>query len=190
VIPQELRARGQWVVWRSEVRDGKPTKVPYQPSGDKASSTNPRTWITYEEATRAAARFDGIGFVLSKDDPLVGLDFDACRSANGLDEWVRQAVFHVGSYAELSPSGRGLHIIAKGSLNGHRNRTSDTPWGGKFEAYSHGRFFTMTGQVLDGAPQLEVGTRRLPRVDDQQGAGGAHGLLPALGGADSLTRSS
>ncbi len=29
-IPPELKARPQWVVWRQEVKDGRPTKVPYQ----------------------------------------------------------------------------------------------------------------------------------------------------------------
>ena len=41
-FPQELRDLHQWVVWRSEVRGNKPTKVPYNANtGGGAMSDNP-----------------------------------------------------------------------------------------------------------------------------------------------------
>lgn len=47
-IPQELKARPQWVLWKSEIRDGKPTKIPYCPQDQKrkAEADNPATWGT------------------------------------------------------------------------------------------------------------------------------------------------
>jgi len=85
VIPQELTERPQWVAWRTEMRDGKPTKVPYQPTSEqRASSTDPSTWVSFEQATLAAPRFDGVGYMFSPDDPYVGLDFDACRVGDDL----------------------------------------------------------------------------------------------------------
>lgn len=64
-IPGELKARPQWVVWRSEERDGKLTKVPYYTPTRKASATDPQTWLSFEDAWRLyeSARFDGIGYV-------------------------------------------------------------------------------------------------------------------------------
>jgi primase-polymerase (primpol)-like protein len=42
-IPQELKALPQWVLWKSEIRDGKPTKIPYCPQDPKrkAEADNP-----------------------------------------------------------------------------------------------------------------------------------------------------
>lgn len=50
-IPAELRDRAQWVIWRSEERDGKRTKVPYRADGaGRASTTDPATWTTFLDA--------------------------------------------------------------------------------------------------------------------------------------------
>ena len=61
---EELKAQRRWVLWRLEKRDGKETKVPYQSSGYKADSTDPRTWQTYAEVALHAHRFSGVGVVL------------------------------------------------------------------------------------------------------------------------------
>jgi len=52
----------------------------------------------------------------------------------------------INSYTEISPSGTGLHIIAKGTLPAGRRRK------GGIEAYSEARYFTVTGNVLPGSP--------------------------------------
>ena len=51
---EALKAQRRWVLWRLEKRDGKETKVPYQPNGHKALSTEPRTWRTYAEVAAVA----------------------------------------------------------------------------------------------------------------------------------------
>ncbi len=156
-IPTELKERRQWVVWAYEKRDGKQTKVPYvarapldrASSGRKwrASSTDPSTWRSYEEAS-AIEGFDGIGFVFSPDDPLTGVDLDGCiDGAGNLDPAAKQIVDQLHTYTELSPSGTGLHLIARAKLNATRHSTADTPWNDKFEVYSQDRFFTITANA-------------------------------------------
>ena len=50
-IPNALTERPQWVCWRLEERDGKPTKVPYTPGTERrASSTDLMTWRPFSEA--------------------------------------------------------------------------------------------------------------------------------------------
>src|ERR1035437_6658342 len=66
-VPDSLAELDQWIVWRSEQRDGgKPTKVPYQINGTHASSTDPKTWCSWDEALKAwqqdQRRWSGIGF--------------------------------------------------------------------------------------------------------------------------------
>jgi putative DNA primase/helicase len=144
-LPEELRQRHQWVVWKLEERDGKPTKVPYIAGGSgKASSTDSLTWRSFEEAVQAleTCRYNGIGFVFSSGDPFAGVDLDDCRDpeTGELEEWAAKIVEAFGSYAEVSQSGTGVHIIVKGKVPNKKR--------GKVEAYSSERYFTMTGRVL------------------------------------------
>lgn len=152
-IPGELRACPQWVVWRYEHRDGtdKPTKVPYDPnSGRKASVADPTTWATVEDAGSAlqSGGWDGVGFVFSENDPFAGVDLDVPEG--GLPkEFQRHTLGMLDSYAEYSPSGRGLHIIVKGAVPAGRNN-SDIG----IEVYSSRHFFTFTGKVFGEAKAI------------------------------------
>jgi primase-polymerase (primpol)-like protein len=94
VIPAELSERAQWVCWRSEVRDGKPTKVPYCPTRprERASTTDPETWGTFEQAS-AVEGVDGIGYVFSEDDPYSGIDLDNCIDGSTLETLMRASSF-------------------------------------------------------------------------------------------------
>ena len=84
-IPTELRARRQWLCWRREQRGGKQTKVPVDSrTGALASSTDPSTWSSFDDAQAAAEHFgcDGVGFVFSETDPFAGIDLDDCIGEN------------------------------------------------------------------------------------------------------------
>lgn len=80
--PETLREREQWVCWREEERDDKLTKIPVTPAtGGFASSTDPETWRSFETALEytETEHADGVGFVFTDDDPIVGVDLDDCR---------------------------------------------------------------------------------------------------------------
>ena len=81
-VPAELKARTQWVVWREETRDSKPTKVPYQATGKHAQANQANTWTDYQKAIDHRDQFSGIGFVFSADDPYCGIDLDDCLDDN------------------------------------------------------------------------------------------------------------
>ncbi len=133
-IPAELRDLAQWVVWRYEDRDGRPTKVPYQPAAPtaRASSTESSTWASYAVAVHAATAdgIDGLGFVFTDSDPYAGVDFDHCVDGEDVNPHAANLLREFDSYAEFSPSGTGLHVIVRATVNGGRNRTGKTPWGG------------------------------------------------------------
>jgi putative DNA primase/helicase len=145
-IPDEMKTYAHWVLWRFERRDGKPpTKVPYSvDTGRHASTTDSRTWASFDEALeayQATKRWHGVGFVLSSGDPFVGIDFDKARNpATGeVDPRVLEYVekFEV-SYVEVSVSGTGLHLITRGKIKGGTKK-------GDYELYDQDRFFTLTG---------------------------------------------
>jgi putative DNA primase/helicase len=146
-IPERLTRRPQWVNWRYAERDDKPTKVPFIPGTNRgASSTDLMTWRSFEEAVEAyeTERYDGIGFVFCSADPFVGIDLDGCRDpeTGKIAQWAQKIIDSVADkYVEVSPSGRGVHVITRGTLRGGRKK-------GSLEVYGQDHFFTFTGVVL------------------------------------------
>lgn len=145
-IPAELRERPQWVTWREEVRDGKLTKVPYGADSGRASTTDPSTWMLFEDATTKSSQ---LGFVFCENDPYCGIDLDGCRNPvdGSLHSAAAEIVERLDSYTEISPSGTGIHIIVKGEVPPGGNRK------GKHELYDRGRYFAMTGMPYNGTPR-------------------------------------
>nr|WP_176705286.1 hypothetical protein [Halobacterium sp. GN101] len=150
-IPETLRERDQWVCWREEERDGKPTKIPVTP-GDEgfASATESKTWASFEAALNytETAQADGVGFVFTDDDPIVGVDLDDCRDpeADDVDDAALDIIERLDSYTEVSPSGTGYHVLITGTLPDGRNRR------GSVELYDTARFFTVTGDHVERTP--------------------------------------
>ena len=142
-IPEQLKARPQWVVWKA--LGDKPDKVPYSARTDrKASSTDLRTWSTFEEASKAydKGEYAGLGFVFSSADPYTGIDLDNCVRGDGeIALWALEIVRYFDSYTELSATGTGLHVIVRGEVPNRRK--------GEVEVYSSKRFFTVTGHFVE-----------------------------------------
>jgi P4 family phage/plasmid primase-like protien len=149
--PAGLREPPQWVCWRSEnAPDGRSRKVPCDPkTGRPASSTDPAAWSAFEQALEACAGggYAGVGFVFTAADPFCGIDLDDCRDEAGtLAGWAAAIVGELASYAEISPSGRGVKVFVRAVKPGPRCRTACE--GGEVELYDRDRFFTVTGHVL------------------------------------------
>lgn len=148
---QALFKRNQWVCWRFLERPGKkPAKVPVNPrTGTFASPTNSKTWGSYESTLAAKEEHgcDGIGFVLTAQDPYTVIDLDGCidPETGELAEWAVEIVEEFDSYTEFSPSRTGLHIWVLGTLPEDGRRI------GPVEAYSAKRYVTFTGQRLGGS---------------------------------------
>lgn len=118
-------------------------KIPKNPfNGKNARANDPRTWGTFEQAVKACEvfNFDYIGFEFAP--PYFGVDLDHCLdNVDFCDEFVET----LQSYAEISRSGNGLHIICKGELPNGGNRR------GNVEMYSTGRYFIFTGNVYNSS---------------------------------------
>lgn len=129
-IPSELKQLKQWVCWSGD-------KLPKNArTGGNAQSNNPETWCDFDTAVQAVEKyhFNGIGFMLSS--PYFGVDLDDCFDDQ---DFVDEFVEGLRSYTEISQSGRGIHILCKGTLPDGANRR------GKVEMYSNRRYFIMTG---------------------------------------------
>lgn len=146
-----MKELNNWVCFRSEDRNGKKSKVPYDPkTGNRAKSNDPTTWSDYKTAATTKG-YDGIGFMFS-NSPYVGIDIDNCISGNGeLSELALEVVQQLSSYTEYSPSGKGLHIICKADMPTGGNKNSRLG----LEMYARGRFFTVTERIYGGYDTIE-----------------------------------
>lgn len=159
-IPGSMKAVNRWLCWRGEVRKGKPTKVPYRVgmAEQLASSTDPATWGTFNDAVATMATdngsfpYDGLGFAF-QDSGIVFVDFDHVRNPQTgvILPWATEALADLGSYTEVSPSGDGLHVYALGKLPG-KGAKREFPDGSALEMYDAGRYGTVTGHRLADFP--------------------------------------
>lgn len=137
------------------VPDGKWTKVPFNPNvaydpehpwKSKAKSNDDRTWGTFEQACEAVRKYgyDGLGIMFGKS--LMGIDIDHVIGPDGkLTQETQDIISTIDSYTEYSPSKTGVHILLFAELpeNGRKRH-------GNLEMYDEGRFFTLTGDVVEG----------------------------------------
>ena len=139
-IPEEIQQLNQWVCTRSD------SKVPMRSfENEAASSTNPATWSNFSTALDAVKKgyYDYCGFVFN-DNGLVGVDIDVGYDEDGLmSQLAADIIGKCKSYTEKSKSGRGFHILMRGTL----------PFKGKnnlagVEIYKAARYFIMTGDTL------------------------------------------
>lgn len=139
-VPEELKLLRRWCCWGLP---GEVQKRPFQPDGTAASPADPKLWASFEEAAAAveAGTARGVGFCLDPADGLVCVDLDHSIDDSGqLTPWAAAWVQRLDSYTEVSPSGHGLHIWARGQIA--RNCKRPTA-----ELYSRARFMTVTGNV-------------------------------------------
>lgn len=112
-LPAALRETGLFCCWRYEERDGKRTKVPYNPrTGGKAQSTNPQTFAPLAVALASMERggYSGIGVGVFGSLGAIGIDH--CISETGeLSPMAYDIIDTMQGYTEFSPSGKGLRIL-------------------------------------------------------------------------------
>lgn len=147
----ELLDQSVWVAWDDE--GGR--KVPKSPGGGNAKSNDSSTWGTYAEAEAAASRngYSGVGVMLT--DGLIGIDLDVAVSGGKLAGWAQEIVDSLGSYAELSPSGTGLHILAWADVD-EVGAIGSVDHAAGIEVYNNRRYFTVTGDALNDYGLMDV----------------------------------
>ena len=152
-IPIELKELNRWVLYRLywDEKRGKYDKKPFNArTGGMAQSNNSNTWCDYETAVQVVDLYDGLGFMLG--DGIFGVDIDSVELNDPL---VQEVLNNLNSYAEISPSGKGIHVICLGSKPIGACRKAN------FECYDQGRFFTMTGNMITGYSDLKECTETI-----------------------------
>ncbi len=180
-----LAPRPIWVAWQTQDRrnkkgENKPTKVPFDPGGQREAKANDATtWGTRNEAEARARKLPkpyndgGVGIEFAPIDhglSLWGIDLDTCRDkeTGELAGWAEDFIASLDSYVEVSPSGTGVKAFATydtDAIADLRKHMKGADWGKKWcdssetdhppgiEAYLGGRFFTVTDHILVGSRQ-------------------------------------
>jgi putative DNA primase/helicase len=167
VIPVELIGMQRWLLWKAVPdaarQDVKPRKFPcYVGSGrprkgEQGSPEDLAQLTSFEEAWDAYRqqpdRWAGVGFALINGDGVGAIDLDDCLKNGKFTEDLNvqrivKALEDGGCYMEVSPSGGGLRAI--GPTDGF-NTLAKPP----YEAYSHNKFVTITGHLIQNAAQWE-----------------------------------
>ena len=160
-----LRQRVQWVAWKRDLRSGqtKPRKLPINPANGSLAKTNDAsTWGSYEAAAERARQDDlaGVGYVLTGDDRLCGIDLDNCRNptTGELSPIAAEVVALRETYFEVSPSGTGLRGFALGKPDRAKMAAG-------VEVYGTGRYLTVTGQHVHGTPnEIRLAPKTMERL--------------------------
>lgn len=166
-VPEAVRNLPGWLLWREEPSDDpdKPRKVPYYSTdgarrhGDQNVAEELPKLVTFEEAVRnaqalakAGQHFHGLGFAPRPEFELTLLDFD---NKQGDPRRARLhdalAALAPGAYREISPSGKGSHVILRGNgLDNAKHHAIGV------EVFASKGYVTMTGEAGPGAALVEL----------------------------------
>jgi putative DNA primase/helicase len=167
-IPNDMKVMQHWVLWaRQPLPDGRTNKLPINPrTGNKAQSNNPTTWTDFETAAAAFKINEGVqtaggiicglGFMLLNSgitcidlDHIDGREISDYQDGKPHINTVLYDVLmrlNVHCYAEISQSGRGIHIFVKGKLPAGRRKCNGVEM--YDDAEGKARFIAMTGNLL------------------------------------------
>lgn len=164
-IPLELKTINAWCVWRYEEAGVKPTKVPYCSPTKHMNVNEPATWLAFDIAVDLCreSKFDGIGFVFHDGCGYSFIDLDDTKGDQIALNRQIEIYREFDSWSEISPSGKGLHIIVRGVVPAGRRRSF-------IEIYSSQRYATFTGNIYNNKP-IQNRQEQLTRLWQQMGDG-------------------
>lgn len=160
-LPDELKRRGLFCLWRYEKVKGRLSKIPYSLRGCKAKSTDRISFCSFGSALKVVDKYSGIG--LGIFDGYCAVDIDHCVADGRLSELALDVINAMNSYTEYSPSGEGVRIIFRADgfkydkqayyINNHKIG---------LEIYVSGstnKYVTLTGNVIRNVPIAERGDK-------------------------------
>lgn len=188
-LPEEMISKPNWVVVRtSENKEtGRLDKFLIDVhTGKFAESDNPETWTDFDAACEYAKQNGGVALAYALDgtDNIACIDLDNCIDNEGnQSELAQEALSKCGkTYAEISLSGKGIHIFGKTKGCDLRSFSKD----GDLEYYRSGHFIAMTGECagykqalssFDTPEMTALLERKLERRTEWKGIGkGVEGL--------------
>lgn len=155
-LPATLKTNGLFCLWRAESRNGcaKPTKIPYQVNGRRASSADKTHFRAFDTVIKAAENVPCNGIGLGLFDGICAIDIDHCCKNGELSDMAKDVISTMNSYTELSPSGEGVRILFRAdAVQYDKARWYINNQSLGLEVYVSGvtsKYVTLTGNKLSG----------------------------------------
>lgn len=182
------KAEPNWLIYRLDPKDGQPGKFDKVPTidGERAAAASLAARLTFDGAEALAEvrnalsgaqhgerGYLGIGYFARSGSAMRAFDLDNCIAADGtLTEAAREIIDLKETYAEISPSGRGLRLWAAPTGDGDDDAGSER--NGFGESGADGKFFTFTGNRFNGSPrEVRPAPRTRSLVRDRRGPSAA-----------------
>lgn len=157
-VPERLQALAVWLVWRFESAEKageKARKVPYYANGRirrgiQGAPDDLAQLVSFDAALDAlrSGRWSGLGVAHVPGCGLNSWDFDNCIDAQGaIAPDLSALLYAADTYVEISPSGRGVRMVALGRLPSVKRIH---PGGYNIELFGESGFVTITGHTLAG----------------------------------------
>lgn len=164
-IPETFKEFNNWLLWKYINKNGKWTKIPYQPNGNKASATSPNNWCSFNECVKAfrSGKFTGIGFAIG-DSGLTCIDIDHESEWDSTELDALLSGLNDKYYKEKSPSGDGYHLWIKAVKPKEMGCKSTTFYNSLVEVYNSDRYITMTGSVIEPHSEIHEAQSELENV--------------------------
>jgi putative DNA primase/helicase len=109
----ELKDKNLWFLWSAKPgKNGKVTKVPFAANGGATGTDDAHkgTWVSFDDAESARNQFQASGLGLKIPKGFFLLDIDHKDIS---DPFAQLMLSRFSSYAEVSPSSKGIHIIGQ-----------------------------------------------------------------------------
>lgn len=153
-LPDAMLQAKRWLLWEERPNPDslkKPLKVPYYsagtPRGETDTSEDASRLVSFSDAFNAyidnLGKYTGLGFALGNDgtgNHWQGIDFDGISQHENLSA-LKDIL---PGYVEISPNGDGVHCIGYGRKFEAIGPNKEDG----IEAYSTGRYFTVTANAL------------------------------------------
>jgi putative DNA primase/helicase len=170
VLPAQLKENALFCVWKYEERDGKATKVPYNPrTGGMAQSNNRTTFAPLTVAEAAQAQYDGLGVGIFDD--VCAIDIDHCITDGQFNGLCMDVMATMNAYTEYSPSGTGIRILFKATgFVYDKTKYYINNQGAGLEIYIAGatqKYVTVTGNSITQGYDLEERGAELQTILDR-----------------------
>ena len=140
-VPETMKQLNNWLLQKGKVPYSALTRL-------KTSPASPEGWASYEEVLMVLENsdFEGLGFGFLHDDGLTFIDIDHCIDGDGELSELAEEIMEMFSdtYAEVSQSETGLHIVCRGTIPQTIKRKD-------IEIYSSGRYMAFTGNAWTAA---------------------------------------
>ena len=161
IVPPELANKNIWICHCN--------KVPCSPNGKySVNINNKKEYVTYNEACDAVKKYghDGVSIVLNTDYKLCCVDIDHCINNSVIHPSAMNIIEKIGSYAEVSTSGTGIHIFlfAENHPEWRKKIKNALTDGVDLEIYFEKRQMVFTGRGLIGYEKIKEANTALEYV--------------------------